>query len=177
MREDKQFIRRCRMTHGKILACLLVIGACSGPRGSADETPDMQFGHRVEGEDPDGRRTLTISAPGTQEAFTVLPATFESVTVRPAPLVDDEDEVAVEILIKGAFPDACIELHQFEQVRSGNLIEATLNMRRPDGAVCMNVRRPYRLYLMLEGAYKEGNYVLKVNGEAIPFTVRVDPQA
>lgn len=177
MRENQQRACAGRMTHSKIVACLLLIGACSGPRGSADETPDMQFGHRFEGEDPDGRRTLTIYEPVLQQAFTVLPATFESITVRPAPLTDEDDQVAVEILIKGAFPDACIELHQFNQERSGNLIEATLDMRRPDDVVCMNVRRPYRLYLMLEGTFTEGHYVLKVNGEAVPFTIRVEPQA
>lgn len=162
--------------HG-ILVSLLVIAACSGPRGSADKSPDSQFGHRFAGEAPDGRRTITIAASAKNGAFTLLPATFESVTVRPAPLTDDGAEVPVEILIKGSFPDACIELNEFNQERSGNLIEATLNMRRHNDVVCMNVRRPYRLYLMLGGGFKAGNYVLKLNGKAVPFTVRAEPQA
>ena len=159
-----------------VLLCLLLMAACSGPRGSVDDSPDAQFGHRFDGEAPDGRRTLTIAAPAEDGSYTLLPATFESVMVRPAPLTDEAQEVQVEVLIKGSFPDACMELHQFSQERSGNLIEASLEMRRPDDTVCMNVRRPYRLYLMLDGAYAAGSYVLKVNGTAVPFTIRVEPQ-
>ncbi|MDE2731397.1 MAG: hypothetical protein OXM02_12150 [Bacteroidota bacterium] len=155
-----------------ILFCLLLIAACSGPRGSVDRNPDAQFGHRFEGQAPDGRRTLTLAAPPADGSFTLLPATFESVVIRPAPLTDESHEVQVEVLIKGSFPDACMEMHQFSQERSGNLIEATLDMRRPDDTVCMNVRRPYRLYLMLDGVYTAGSYVLKVNGTAVPFNIQ-----
>ena len=156
--------------------CLILIAACSGPRNSLDESPDSQFGHRFEGEAPDGRRTLNFPAPAGEGDFTLLPATFESVIVRAAPLTSAQSDVQVEVLIKGAFPDACIEMHQFNHTRSGNLIEATLDMRRPEGTVCMNARRPYRLYLMLDGTYTAGSYVLKVNGTVVPFTIRAEPQ-
>ena len=156
---------------------LFLIAACSGPAVSVDESPDTRFGHRFEGEAPDGRRTTTIAASPSDGSFTRLPASFETIIVRPAPLHSDSGEVAVEILVKGSFPDACMELHQFSQERSGNLIDATLDMRRPDDTVCMNVRRPYRLYLMLDGTFEEGNYVLKVNGKAVPFSVRAEVEA
>ena len=165
------------MRVSKLVFCLMLMASCSGPRGSVDESPDTRFGHRFEGEAPDGRRTLTIAAPAADGPFTLLPASFESVIIRPAILTNEDGDVPVEVLIKGAFPDACIEMHQFDQRRSGNLIEATLQMRRPDESVCMNVRRPYRLYLLLEGRYKAGNYVLRVNGMSVPFSIRVEPQA
>ena len=96
--------------------------------------------------------------------------------VRPAPFavgspVQDQD-VGVEVLVKGAFPDACMELHAIEQERTGNIVNATLDMRKPQGAICASVRRPYRFYVMLEGRYNLGNYTLKLNDQAISFQVR-----
>ena len=154
-------------------AIVLLLAGCTGPRASVDEEPDRQFGHRFEGEAPDGRRTITIASPlGGDVSHSYLPASYESVTVRPAPLAAASDSVAVEVLVKGALPDACIELSAFKQERAGNLINAALEMRRPEGAVCVSVSRPYRLYLMLDGVYAQGNYTLTLNGRAIPFEVR-----
>ena len=154
-------------------AALLTLTACTGPRISGNEEPDRRFGHRFEGQAPDGRRTITIAAPpeGTP-SYTYLPATFESVTIRPAPLTAASDSVEVEVLVKGALPDACIELHAFGQERTGNLVDGTLQMRRPEGTTCVSVSRPYRLYLMLEGVYGQGNYTLTLNGRAVPFEIR-----
>ncbi len=78
----------------------------------------------------------------------------------------------MEALVKGAFPDGCLQLHAFRQERTGNIIEAILEMRRPQGAVCTSVFRAYRFYVTLEGRYGPGNYTLKLNGLAVPFEVR-----
>ena len=164
-------MKRCYVVLGLFLLCLIV--ACTGPRSSVDEGPDNQYGHRFEERAPDGRRTITLAAPTADGSYMYLPATFESIVVRPAPATDVNDEVRVEVLVKGALPDACMELHKFDQERAGNLIEAALEMRRPQNTVCMSVWRPYRVYLMLDGSYGVGSYTLKINGVAAPFEIRV----
>ena len=78
----------------------------------------------------------------------------------------------VEVLIKGALPDACAALDEAEQARVVNLIDVTLTMRRPRGALCAQVVRPFRFYLPLDGTFPPGSYTLKVNGAAYPFRIR-----
>lgn len=157
-----------------LLLCLAAAG-CVGSRAPAEISPDQQFGHRYEGQAPDGRRTVSIDPAEGSEQFAYYPATVETVVIRPAPLPADEPNAAtaVEALIKGAFPDGCLQLHSFAQERSGNIVDATLQMRRPHGAVCTSVFRPYRFYVTLEGQYAPGHYTLKLNGRAVPFEVRV----
>ena len=150
---------------------VLVI-ACSGSNVTVSSDPDRQFGHRYEGVPPDGYNVVTISVPEEELDFTYFPATFDHVIVRPELIRLEQDTVEVEILVKGSLPDACMELHAFDQKRAGNLITATLQMRRPASRVCATVRRPYRLYLILEGGFTQGNYSLNLNDEVVPFTVR-----
>ena len=77
----------------------------------------------------------------------------------------------VEVLIKGALPDACAELHRVTQQRTARLIDIQLTMRRPQGAVCATVVRPYRFYVLLDGLYEPGPYTLSVNGVVKPFEI------
>lgn len=163
------------MRTGFVALAVFLLGyvmACSGPNTATSTEPDMRFGHRYEGSPPDGYRTVTISVPEQERTFTYFPATFERVIVRPEPFQLEQDTVAVEILVKGSLPDACMELHAFDQERMGNIITATLQMRRGQSHVCAAARRPYRLYLTLEGGFIEGHYTLKLNDSTIPFTVR-----
>lgn len=152
-------------------ACVLV-SACAGPQEVA--TPgDEQFGHRYEGRAPDGRETVILTAADTLEAFMTFPAVLDSVHVRPAlEAAPPGMAVPVEVLIKGALPDACSELNEAVQTRAENLIEVTLTMRQPRGAVCAQVVRPFRFYLTLDGTYPPGAYTLMVNGAAHPFRIR-----
>lgn len=140
------------------------------------EPPDEQYGHRHEGGTPGGRETIVITPPESDEAYFYYPAVIDSVHVRPAPFRPgapaDAQEVEVEVLIKGAFPDACTELHAVEQTRTGRLLEVTLETRRPRGAVCARAKRPYRFYMLLDGLYGLGSYTLRLNNEAYPFQVR-----
>lgn len=160
---------------GLVLAVGLATG-CAGPRAAEDVPPDERFGHRYEDDAPDGRPTIAITPADSAQTYFYYPATFDSVHVRPAPFdaarPADGQQVVVEVLVKGAFPDACMQLHAMEQERTGNIINATLQMRRPQGAICASVRRPYRFYVMLDGRYGLGNYTLKLNDEAVPFEVR-----
>jgi hypothetical protein len=163
----------------QVLLALLLVPLFYGCLGSSNSVrdPDEQFGHRVEGETPDGRTTIVIQAPDSDRTYQFFPATIQSVTVRPAPVetAADETGVSVEILVKGAFPDACTELHDVEQERTGNLIRVSLEMRRPAGAVCASVLRPYRFYLELQGTYAVGAYTLFLNDKPWPFEVHAAP--
>lgn len=155
------------------LAVLLVAAGCSGPRSTGDDTPpDQQFGHRYEDRAPDGRQTVTIGPASEGMRMSYVSAPFDSVTVRAAPPDAEQSDVQVEVLVKGAFPDGCMQLHSFEQQRTGHLITARLEARRPQGAVCFSVYRPYRFYARLDGLFGAGSYTLKLNGRAIAFQIR-----
>ncbi|WP_457652190.1 hypothetical protein [Rhodocaloribacter sp.] len=162
--------RRAAWLLGFGVAATLLAGCL--PSRPAERPPDDQFGNRVEGQGPDGRRTVVITPPDSARTYLYYPAVYDTVHVRPALPTDAHTPVPVEVLVKGAFPDACMELHDVTQKRSGHLIEVTLTMRKPEGAVCASVLRPYRFYLTLEGTYEPGNYTLKLNGRTHPFVVR-----
>lgn len=152
------------------LACLLPACAALQPELSDEEV----YGHRAGSGDPDGRTTIAVTPPREDIDYRLFDATFESVTIRPAlvTLETAQRGVPVEVLIKGAFPDACSELHEVTQQRAGNLILVTLTMRRPQGSVCASVLRPYRYYMDLEGTYTPGPYSLRLNESIHPFEVR-----
>lgn len=149
----------------------LTIAGCLGT-GREVVDPEDRFGHRVE-EDDDARQTIAITPPDTTRTYRYFPAIYDEVNVRPGPLDSGEGpaNVQVELLIKGAFPDACSELHSVEQQRSGNLIDITLTMRRQRGAVCASVLRPYRFYLTLEGTYSPGSYRIELNDRLHTFQI------
>ncbi|GMQ82947.1 MAG: hypothetical protein BMS9Abin05_2417 [Rhodothermia bacterium] len=149
------------------------IGCLSTSEAITD--PDDQFGHRVAGETPDGRNTIIILPPEADRTYNFFPATYQTVNVRSSSAREEagRNGSPVEILVKGAFPDACTELHDVNQERAGNVIRVALRMRRPTGAVCASVLRPYRFYLELEGLYVVGAYSLILNGNSIPFEIRV----
>jgi len=149
----------------------MMLPACTALQPDISE--EERYGHRVNGEDSDGRTTIAVSAPREDIEYRLFDATYETVTIRPAALTQEtlREGVPVEVLIKGAFPDACSELHDVTQQRAGNLILVTLTMRRPQGSVCASVLRPYRYYLDLVGTYTTGPYSLKLNDSTHPFEV------
>lgn len=144
-----------------------LLGGCTSVR-KADLDPEKQFGHRAE-DSTDGRITTVIAPPKGDQAYRYNDAFVDEVSVRPARGIPMP--VPVEILVKGAFPDSCTELHEAVQKRSGNLIEVSLRTRRPQSALCASVVRPFRFYLTLEGVFEAGPYTLKLNGDAYPFEV------
>ena len=157
-----------------IIAVLLLLTSCLGPRNAEIPSEEI-YGHRNSAEGPGGRRTLTVTQPDSAESYFYYPAVFDTVHVRPAFFGSEHVEnqqVPVEVLVKGSLPDACSELHDVSQERYGHIIEVTLQTRRPQGAVCATVIRPFRFYLKLEGMYGTGSYTLKLNNKPIPFTVR-----
>lgn len=159
---------------GILLAPLLV--SCSGSR-EAESLPDQRFGHRFEDRGPEGRRTLDVAPADSGTRYFYYPAVVDTVHARPASFRSDlveNDRVPVEVLIKGSLPDACSDLHAVRQERAGHIINVRLEMRRPQGAVCATVVRPFRFYLMLDGTYPAGSYTLKLNRWVYTFSVR-DP--
>lgn len=157
-----------------ILIGLLFLASCVGSRGG-EIPPEQTYGHRAGEEGPAGRRTVEVTPPDSNQTYFYYPAVFDTVHVRPAFFdsgVAENDQVPVEVLIKGSLPDACTELHDVTQERFGHIIEVDLETRRPQGAVCATVIRPFRFYLELEGMYRAGSYTLKINDKIIPFDVR-----
>jgi len=144
-----------------------VLTSCAA-LGQTERDPTEQFGHR-ELESEGGRVTTVIEAADDTRAYRYADAFVDEVQVRPAP--ESAEPVAVEVLVKGAFPDACTELHEVSQVRSASLIDVNLKTRRPQNALCASVLRPYRFYLILEGTYAPGAYTLKLNGSVHAFEV------
>jgi hypothetical protein len=152
---------------------LTVLGAgCLGGSRQAVQTED-RFGHRAESGTEESRTTIVISPASSEQEYRFFPATVQTVNVRIAPITKENATVGVpvELLIKGAFPDSCTELHDVTQEQAGNLISVNLQMRRPKGRVCATVLRPYRFYLSLDGAFPPGPYVVRLNGKSYPFEV------
>lgn len=159
-----------------VLVAALVFSACTGS-GESTVAPDDEFGHRYEGVAPDDRETVLATPPDSSESYIMTPAVLDSIVVRPARRAAAPGEaVPVEVLLKGALPDACSALNLPTQTRRANLIDVELTMRRARGAMCAQVVRPFRFYLPLEGTYTPGSYTLTVNGTVLPFRIReVDP--
>ncbi len=145
---------------------VLALGACSGASDVAEA--DTGFGSRT-GEDAD-RETMLLAPPDSAQEYFYYPAYFSEVEVRAGAV--EGGRRPVELFIKGALPDGCTVLHDLRQERRANLIEVTFEMRRPKGAVCTQVVRPYRFYYTLDDPLAPGDYTLELNDTVQPFTVQ-----
>lgn len=154
-----------------LLGAALALAACGGGGATADASGEGQFGYRLGGVGDDGRETLLLEPVTDSTRYLTFPAVVTSVDVRPAGRPADGDAVAVEVLVKGALPDACAELADVEQSRESHFVTVDLSMRQPLETVCAAVVRPFRFYVMLEGAYEAGSYTLRLNGATYPFQI------
>ena len=151
------------------LAAGTALAACGGGRRT---TADDRYGDRRDGWGPDGRETLLIVPADSARVF-VYPAVVDSVAVRPAQTsVAAGERVPVEVLVKGAMPDACSALDAVTQSQTGHFVTMTLTMRQPRGAVCAQVVRPFRFYVRLDSLFAPGSYTLALNGRVTPFRIR-----
>jgi hypothetical protein len=158
---------------GSITTLLMLVlvwsAGCAAP--GPGSSGDSRFGHRVAG-DQGGRETMLLRPPADSVGYLTFPASIDSVAVRPAErAVRAGASVTVDVLIKGALPDACAELDAVEQRRGGRQVEMTLTMRQPRGAVCAQVVRPYRFYSVLPGLFEPGSYTLTLNGRVHTFQI------
>ena len=149
---------------------LVLLAACVGCAASEQSAApqDTGFGERVD-DGADGRATVVITSVPNAADYDVSAAPYESVDVRVGSMTSDG--VPVELLIKGALPDSCTELHGVNQTRSGDEVIVQLQARRPNNAMCATVVRPYRFYLTLEGMFDSGFYTLELNGVRQNFNV------
>lgn len=155
-----------------LLIFLFLLPACGGTR---ELPPDDRFGHRYEETGPDNRPTLEPAPASPDVDYLRYPVFIDSVHVRQGaadPAVPAADQrVAVEILVKGAFPDSCFELDGVRQERIAHMIRVDVEARKPREAVCRRVHRPFRHYFLLDGSYRPGHYTLVLNGAVMPFQV------
>ena len=160
-----------------LIALAAGLAACSA--GGAARTGDARFGDRARTDADawaeDGRETLLIGPPADSTGFFVYLAVVDSVAVRAAGRAAPGEAVAVDVLVKGALPDACSELNAVTQTRTGHFVALTLTMRQPRGAVCAQVVRPYRFYVSLDDALPAGSYTLTLNGRVTPFQILAAP--
>lgn len=147
---------------------LLVFGlaGCAGSSGA--DVPDRQFGERPD--EDEARETMLIVPPDSTSEFFYYPAYASEVVVRSGP--EAAGQRPVELLIKGALPDACTELHDIRQEQKGHIIDVTFETRRAKGAVCAQVVRPFRFYYVLADPLAPGDYTLRLNDSIKPFTVQ-----
>ena len=158
-----------------VVLSALALGACTGVAPDAD--PEDDFGNRIEDWASDGRETLLLDVDGDTTRTLVYDAVIDSVAIRPSQgAARAGDAVAVEVLIKGAIPDACSVLNTAEQSRAGRFVTVSLTMRQPIDVVCAQVVRPYRFYLILDGGFAPGSYTLTLNGTAYPFRIRQEEE-
>lgn len=156
---------------GFLLSCLVT--ACAGP-ASRVLSPDDQFGQRYQGYEG-RRRTIAIAPPDTSVSYFFYPVYVDSLHIRPAPYDSAAGagaQVPVEVVVKGALPDGCSELHTVDQRRAGHFIYLDVQMRRPRGVSCIRVERPFRYYTTLEGLYGPGDYIIRIRDRIYPFVVR-----
>jgi len=102
-------------------------------------SPQPPVGSRTVQEDK--RETMILSPPDSTVEYFYYPAPFDTVLIRPEPFdtsrAIEDQQVRVEVLVKGALPDACTELHEVEQERYARLIDVSIIMRRPRKQVCL----------------------------------------
>jgi hypothetical protein len=158
------------MTRLALAAIVLACAALAGCRSSeAVVDPDAEFGHRFP-TGAEGRETLAIVPPPAGDEYFVYPAIIQDVRLRPDEPGPD-GAIALDVRIHGSLPDACIQLHDLTESRRGHLIDVRLYMRRPKGALCAQVVRPYRFYYTLASPLAPGAYVLTINGDQHPFEI------
>jgi len=163
-----QIVMMLKMIRTLPVMLVVLLAACSTTETVTVDDEGTDFGHRIEGE-TDGRRTVVITPAGNVNDFEVSPAPYETVDIRIGR--KDVQGTPIELLIKGALPDACTELHGVNQTRNNGEVIVQIQSRRPGGALCATVIRPYRFYLALDGAFAPGRYALDLNGRSHQFSV------
>ena len=85
-------------------------------------------------------------------------------------LIAESYPVRVVLRVDGEVPNACTEIDQVAQARSGNQITVTITTKRT-AEVCAQVIRSILRDVLREGPFEAGAYVVRVNGVERRFTV------
>ncbi|TDI77543.1 MAG: hypothetical protein E2O84_00845 [Bacteroidetes bacterium] len=151
-----------------MLSMILVVSSGCMSANSGGGNVESGFGNR-ETDGEGGRSTIVITSVPNVNEYVVSPVPFESADIRVG--TRENGTAPVEILVKGAFPDSCTELHGANQTRTNSEVIVNIQARRPVNAVCASVMRPYRFYLTIDGTFESGRYTLDLNGVRQVFVV------
>jgi hypothetical protein len=152
---------------------LLSAGGCFSSR-PAEPGVDEQFGHRQSGPDALGREVVDVAAgPAAGNHLVFSMVSVDSVQVRVEQHSDDLGRQRVDVLVKGALAETCLEIDAIRQERFANIISVDLTIRRPRGTACAMRTRPFRLYFDIDEPLETGSYTLRLNREYFPFEVRM----
>lgn len=155
-----------------LLLLATLLAGCRTTERAVD--PDTVYGHRFESVDPDGRRVLTLVPVPPEEEYFTYPAPITDVRVRTGP-IDVAGRRPIELILEGALPDACTHLHAVTEQREAHFLAVNVQIRRPKGAICAQVVRPFRFYYELAAPLAPGPYTLRLNGSIHPFQVFPEP--
>ncbi len=156
-----------RIVAGALLL-VLVISGCRSTEQAVD--PDSLYGHRFEGEAPDGREVIVPRPPRHDEEFFLMPAFVTDVDLRHGDLGADGRR-PIDMRIEGSVPDACTHPNSITEHRLGHIITLEFQLRRDKGAVCAQVVRRFVVYHELADRLAPGSYTLRLNEAVHPFQV------
>ena len=178
------------------LVFLLVVGCkpTATPMVEPDQPVEQQPGGAPDESDtsPDGEEVVSPSTdtPSDDEAIGGLPgapdadATEPGMEVPPGGVECGEANVTdvqvllmeswpvqVGLVIRGTLPDACTEIADVQEQRSGNTITLTVQTNRPKDMMCAQVVTDFEHRYRLEGGFYSGDYTIDVNGFIVEFHV------
>ena len=136
----------------------------------APKSPDTQFGHRYTDRDPQGNVVVGFEPRSPDQTYTEGEAGVDSIQVRVGEATEG-GAFPVDVVVFGMLPDGCTVPDRVEQNRDGTVIDATLVVRRPEGMMCTQALRPFRLYFELNQVLEPGSYTLNLNGNSRSFEV------
>lgn len=154
------------------LALILLAGPLLLGCRSAEPTidPDLVFGHRYDSVDPEERTVLNLEPPPPGTEYFTYPVLVTDVMIRRGERLPD-GRTPVELVLLGVLADACTHLYRADEERLVRLLSLEFEMWREKGARCVQVRRPFRFYYVMDQPLEPGPYTLHVNDSPHPFEI------
>ena len=128
--------------------------------------------------------TYTVDVNGMTGAFTletdnVLPeepsaaeVTYSLAQVTDIEVFESAGPGATQVIIRGYLPDACTDIHSFNERLEGSTIHVTVETSRPADAICAQMIEEFEVAYELTRVPGPGTYTVNVNGVEAQFTVR-----
>ncbi len=79
---------------------------------------------------------------------------------------------ATRVIIRGYLPDACTDIHSFDERLEGSTIHVTVETSRPADAICAQMIEEFEVTYELTRVPGPGTYIVNVNGVEAQFTVQ-----